>query len=144
MPVSLAASVGRGQPDTEDVGSIQRSLWVRSVLHKPLDWQRHFLLVHTDKSVLAEQSIDFGTTPSFAMPPCSPLNPATWIASWRSWITIIWAQSMISVWASHGSVSSAPWKAEGNLHNLGAELGSPLGCTVPCTLTVLCFSGDPP
>jgi hypothetical protein len=26
------------------------------------------------------RSIDLGTTPSYAMPPCSPLNPDTWMA----------------------------------------------------------------
>jgi hypothetical protein len=65
-------------------------------------------------------------------------NPDTEIASFGRRLILnstpaIQTGRMASVWASHGILSSAPWKIVGSLHHVTEDLGSLRGHIGPCS-----------
>jgi hypothetical protein len=92
--------------------------------------QQHISLEHLDKSAWRSTVSTWGTTSNYTTPPSSPPDLDIWITSSGrklrlSFIPTIWTRRMASLSASHGNLSSAPWKIINSLRHKTVDYGSP-------------------
>jgi hypothetical protein len=82
--------------------------------------QHHIHLVHLNKSAVAEHSINLGHSIQLHNTFILAKKLDTWITSSGrrlrlNSIPTIWAERIVSVWASRGNLSSTPWGITGSL-----------------------------